>query len=221
MPDDMNTSTISQRTILFIVFTAVFSLVVAAPVSAQIVYLSTHAIVFITSEDANLDGQTPDTISFNYDPPLLLPGDGSASVLRIRTEQAISGFGQESTTTIYSFLTEDNNLAASIIVASDGSTTASYQVLESQTSGSSSERPDQLPQRLTLGQNYPNPFSGNTTIDFALPKAGSVELTVYDLLGRRVATLANRQKPAGERRVSFHAGKLAGGCTSIVFKPAI
>ena len=54
-----------------------------------------------------------------------------------------------------------------------------------------------LPSQLTLPGNYPNPFATETTINFALPESGHVTLSVYDLLGRRVSTIADKMYAAG------------------------
>ncbi len=60
--------------------------------------------------------------------------------------------------------------------------------------------------KLTLYQNYPNPFRPKTTIGFELPVAARVELTVYDVGGRRVATLVRGMRGAGYHEVPFETG---------------
>ncbi len=65
--------------------------------------------------------------------------------------------------------------------------------------------------RLTLYQNRPNPFALESTIGFELPEASNVELTLYDTLGRRVATLWRGNKDAGYYEVPFRADDLASG----------
>ena len=62
-----------------------------------------------------------------------------------------------------------------------------------------------------LYQNYPNPFNPSTIISFSVPSAQKIELTVYDLLGRKVATLYNSIAPAGITNVNFRADNLASG----------
>ena len=62
-----------------------------------------------------------------------------------------------------------------------------------------------------LEQNYPNPFNPTTQIAFVLPRAGQVNLTVYDVLGRAVATLVDEAVAAGEYRVTFDGRDLSSG----------
>jgi hypothetical protein len=68
-----------------------------------------------------------------------------------------------------------------------------------------------LPEEYYLTQNYPNPFNPQTTISFGLPKTGQVRLSVYDLQGRRVATLVDGERAAGVHRVTFDGSSLASG----------
>ncbi|WP_457651635.1 FG-GAP-like repeat-containing protein [Rhodocaloribacter sp.] len=68
-----------------------------------------------------------------------------------------------------------------------------------------------LPDDFALAPNYPNPFNPRTTIPFALPRAAHVTLTVFDLLGRPVATLVDGRRAAGTHRVTFDAAGLPSG----------
>ena len=62
-----------------------------------------------------------------------------------------------------------------------------------------------------LSQNYPNPFNPTTKINFSITEAGFVKLKVYDILGREVAILINKQLESGKHTVDFNANKLASG----------
>jgi hypothetical protein len=64
---------------------------------------------------------------------------------------------------------------------------------------------DNLPKKFELHQNYPNPFNPVTTIKYDLPYAAKVRIDVYNILGQRVLTLLDENKPAG-----FHSVKLIG-----------
>lgn len=69
----------------------------------------------------------------------------------------------------------------------------------------------ELPHSVELFQNYPNPFNPVTTIRYYLPAAENAELSVYDVLGRRVARLFQGMQTAGEHRVEFDAAHLPSG----------
>ena len=60
-----------------------------------------------------------------------------------------------------------------------------------------------LPEQFRLAQNYPNPFNANTNIRFDLKSAEQVELSVYDILGRKIAVLLNESLPAGSHVVTW------------------
>lgn len=66
------------------------------------------------------------------------------------------------------------------------------------------------PAAFDLAQNYPNPFNPSTMISFSLPAAALVRLSVYDVLGREITTLAAGQCPAGRTSVTWD-GKDASG----------
>lgn len=68
-----------------------------------------------------------------------------------------------------------------------------------------------LPKDFFLAQNYPNPFNPSTTIRYSLAESGNVKLTIYDMLGKQVAVLADGFQPAGEYQAKWNAGHLPSG----------
>lgn len=68
-----------------------------------------------------------------------------------------------------------------------------------------------LPKEVKLSQNYPNPFNPSTTITYQLESAQSINLAVYDQLGRRVALLQNGNFSSGVHQVTFDASGLSSG----------
>ncbi len=68
-----------------------------------------------------------------------------------------------------------------------------------------------IPKEFSLKQNYPNPFNPSTTIEYSIPKSGSVSIKVCDILGREVATLVDANKPAGIYRVTWNASGMSSG----------
>ncbi|MDI6802602.1 MAG: FlgD immunoglobulin-like domain containing protein [Bacteroidota bacterium] len=67
-----------------------------------------------------------------------------------------------------------------------------------------------LPTEFMLGQNYPNPFNPSTKFEFAMPKNARVEVTVYDILGSKVATLFDGMKDAGYHSVEWNGQNSQG-----------
>ncbi len=62
-----------------------------------------------------------------------------------------------------------------------------------------------------LKQNYPNPFNPSTSIEFNIPQQGDVKLTVYDILGKEINTLINKNLNAGNYSVNFDGTGLSSG----------
>jgi hypothetical protein len=71
---------------------------------------------------------------------------------------------------------------------------------------------DQLkPLRSGLGSCYPNPFNSQVNISYFIESAGRVTIDVYDLLGRKVETLIDRQQEPGDYIVNWNAADLPSG----------
>lgn len=68
-----------------------------------------------------------------------------------------------------------------------------------------------VPIDYSLDQNYPNPFNPTTSIQFTIPADCKVKLSVFNLLGEKVAELANKNFAAGYHRVDFNASNLNSG----------
>ena len=64
---------------------------------------------------------------------------------------------------------------------------------------------DLLPTRFSLHQNYPNPFNPVTTLRYELPEDVLVNITIYDMLGKKVKTLINQTQDAGFKSVIWDA----------------
>ena len=67
-----------------------------------------------------------------------------------------------------------------------------------------------LPTSFTLGQNYPNPFNPSTIIPYQLAASAEVRLAVFNLLGQRIATLVEGERPAGFHTATWYAADAAG-----------
>ncbi|MDD8018267.1 MAG: T9SS type A sorting domain-containing protein [Bacteroidota bacterium] len=70
---------------------------------------------------------------------------------------------------------------------------------------------EQVPNKLDLMQNYPNPFNPSTTFRISLPESKHVQLSVYNMLGQKVATVVDDLMQAGYNDVRFDGSSLASG----------
>lgn len=68
-----------------------------------------------------------------------------------------------------------------------------------------------VPDAFRLGQNFPNPFNPSTRIEFSLPRESYVSLEIFDVLGRKVASLVNEVLPAGIRSVEWDGKESSSG----------
>ncbi|MCK9426302.1 MAG: T9SS type A sorting domain-containing protein [Ignavibacteriaceae bacterium] len=75
----------------------------------------------------------------------------------------------------------------------------------------------EVPNNFNLSQNYPNPFNPKTIINYELPAKARVSLMLFDILGRKVATLIDEEQNEGYYQYSLDANKVANGLASGVY----
>ena len=75
----------------------------------------------------------------------------------------------------------------------------------------------EVPNSFNMSQNYPNPFNPRTTINYELPAKARVSLILFDILGRKVASLIDEEQNEGYYQFGFDAGKVAEGLASGVY----
>jgi hypothetical protein len=68
-----------------------------------------------------------------------------------------------------------------------------------------------IPNAFSLSQNYPNPFNASTSISYSLSKTGPVNLSIYNLLGQKVATLSDGIQQAGVHGIIWNAKDITSG----------
>lgn len=72
------------------------------------------------------------------------------------------------------------------------------------------EKFGQVLSKFMLLKNYPNPFNPSTTIPYELYRAGPVEIAIYDISGRKIATLLSGEQNAGHHRIVWNGRTDAG-----------
>jgi hypothetical protein len=132
-------------------------------------------------------------------------GSGQSAVGNWEKIGFVEGNGTTAETNYYSF--EDKNLSSG---------TYQYRLRQIDFDGSFEysnviEVEIDIPNEFSLSQNYPNPFNPSTTIQFSIPQPVNVKLTVYNLLGERIALLLDRYLESGTHSVTFSAEDLNSG----------
>ncbi|NNG26243.1 MAG: Omp28-related outer membrane protein, partial [Ignavibacteriaceae bacterium] len=102
-------------------------------------------------------------------------------------------------------LWDNDSLSIVVFVQSTGSMTVyqSESISYSELTISNVKNGNLHPTEFSLEQNFPNPFNPSTTINYSMPVSSFVNLKVYDVLGKEIATLTNEEKPAGTYGVNF------------------
>lgn len=121
----------------------------------------------------------------------------TADNLLIDAPIAISSFGVDQAGELY------------ICSYVEAQTSAIYRFAGNPRTSAGQESP--LPAAFGLDQNFPNPFNPATTIDFHIPVSASVRLEIFDVLGRKIASLVDGVRLAGHSRVTWDARDAASG----------
>lgn len=147
----------------------------------------------------------------------LITSSGPVDVLRVKRIVKNSVFGSlQSEDHDFEFYDHSGRLIAAITGYSPlfeddiDELEAIWNEFATTTSISQTDSPE-IPAEVKLHQNYPNPFNPATSIGFYLPEATDIRVTVHDLLGREVATLARGPAASGEHAVVFDAASLPSG----------
>ncbi len=75
-----------------------------------------------------------------------------------------------------------------------------------------------VPNEYSLGKNYPNPFSSQTTIEYNTPVESNVQIHIYDILGRKVKTILDERRPADYHTIDWTPTQLASGVYIVVMQ---
>ena len=75
-----------------------------------------------------------------------------------------------------------------------------------------------IPKQILLHQNYPNPFNPITSITFEIPEDSDVQLSIYNLAGRKVHTLVHEMKDVGKHTIQLNGNNLSSGIYFYVLK---
>ena len=117
----------------------------------------------------------------------------------------VAGSGNSSSTKNYSYV--DNNLT--------GGSKFAYRLKQIDNNGTFSysfiQEVELILSEYMLSQNYPNPFNPTTTIEYIIPQAGNVTLSIYNLLGEKVEKLINEFKESGIYTFDLDASNLSSG----------
>jgi hypothetical protein len=108
-------------------------------------------------------------------------------------------------------INSDSSFVMAGATASYGAGSWDYYVIKVAEPLPSSAADVKLPAQLTLNQNYPNPFNASTVISFTLNQPLDISLDIYDIMGRKVETLASGNYPAGDYSVAYDCSKMSAG----------
>jgi hypothetical protein len=143
-------------------------------------------------------------------------GVSANNVARFNTQtNTWSSLGTGSSNGVNSFVNALAVVGNEVVVGGDFTSAGGVSANRVARWNSGTSRVEQLsptaPKTFLLEQNYPNPFNPSTTIRYQLPVASEVKLEVYDVLGKKIATVVNERQSAGSYQVVWNASGLSSG----------
>jgi len=150
-------------------------------------------VYYYLTSSASFDGAIEVCIPYNPD-----------AVLGDESELALFHYDGATWTNILSSVDEVNNIICGV------TTSLSPFVVAEPTPVSVDDPNAARPTTFSLAQNYPNPFNSSTAIAFAVPRRSSVNLSIFNLLGRRIITLVEDTKSAGAYQIEWDGNDESG-----------
>jgi hypothetical protein len=152
----------------------------------------------LTTNDQRVEDSVYGGLNFGDIPP-----GGAKTSTNFLVFKYLSGYGPESTV--------DTPIVFTVNIAADGISLWTSVVHFSSSVTGISAPPEAMPLDYRLYHNYPNPFNPSTTIRYQLPWRSHVTLTIFNVLGQKVALLADEIMEAGSHTVVFDASALPSG----------
>ena len=179
---------------------------------------SNFELLYPTIEDTiQISVDTDETIPFNWEESIDIDSEVSyslniifsnADILHEVEYNDILNTNYGVSTYEYAMLMSNNSLALAYIDYIVEATDGEFNVVSDSgkfvlNNVSLSTQIDIKPERFSLHQNYPNPFNLSTTIAYDLPIASIVNITIYDMMGRKIKTLVNEYEAAGYKKTQW------------------
>ena len=178
-------------------------------------YTSAHTTYYngvpmFSSSENNIESAVVDAYG-----TMTMPGGTVLNALRIKRDERYTSGSDYDRTISYSFVAKNGTRVE--VTAKDTTHTSSGVIqiedvawfIKGTAVGIESQ--NQVKTSFSLSQNYPNPFNSTTRIRYTIPEYSSVQLKVYDFLGREVASLVNEDKSPGIYEVEFDGSQLPRG----------
>ncbi len=134
---------------------------------------------------------------------------------KLRSTRGASGgkfaYAKNSTSSLADFNGNDADTSSSLILGQPNNQTNALFINRLRTGETNVEEPINVIKDFVVFENYPNPFNPMTTISFKLFRDLQIELSVYNLLGKKITTLENGRLKAGYYEYKFNASQLPSG----------